>query len=278
MKLIKSYICGCAYNVEPHLNKVLKNIQTLCDCFDDYYIIFSYDDSEDNTLLLLENFARNHPNKIKIVQGNKRLGNIRTQNIANARNKILDTMKELHLKDFDYFIMMDMDEVNAGKMNVPVLNTILDTERKETPLPWDSLSFNRVIYYDLWALSIDPYSFSCQHYHNVRKVKHLMVQHVKEEMGQALLRDPKYGLVSCISAFNGFAIYRCSKFTNIKYEWNVHKTLTIYPKSRVDQMSRAVCEQPINRHDDCEHRYFHIRATQLYKANICISPMCLFQF
>ena len=118
------------FNVEPHLDKVLKNIQTLCDCFDDYYIIFSYDDSEDNTLLSLEEFAKNHPNKIKIVQGNKRLGNIRTQNIANARNKILDTMKELHLEDFDYFIMMDMYEVNAGKMNVPVLNTILDTERK----------------------------------------------------------------------------------------------------------------------------------------------------
>ena len=276
MKPIKSYICGCTYNVEPYLDKVLQNIQMLCECFDDYYIIFSYDDSEDNTLLLLKKFARNHPNKIKIVQGNKYLGNIRTQNIANARNKILDTIKKLDLEDFDYFIMMDMDEVNAGKMNVPVLNTILDTERKNTPLPWDSLSFNRVIYYDLWALSIDPYSFSCNHYNNVRKVKHLMVQHVKEAMGQALLQDPKYGLVSCISAFNGFAIYRKNKFINIKYEWNVHKTLTIYPKSRVDQMSRAVFEQPINRHDDCEHRYFHIRASQLNKARICITPMCLF--
>ena len=276
MKPIKSYICGCTYNVEPYLDKVLQNIQMLCECFDDYYIIFSYDDSEDNTLLLLKKFARNHPNKIKIVQGNKYLGNIRTQNIANARNKILDTIKKLDLDDFDYFIMMDMDEVNAGKMNVPVLNTILDTERKNTPLPWDSLSFNRVIYYDLWALSIDPYSFSCNHYNNVRKVKHLMVQHVKEAMGQALLQDPKYGLVSCISAFNGFAIYRKNKFINIKYEWNVHKTLTIYPKSRVDQMSRAVFEQPINRHDDCEHRYFHIRASQLNKARICITPMCLF--
>lgn len=276
MKLIKSYICGCAYNVEPYLEKVLINVQTLCECFDDYYIIFSYDDSEDNTLLLLEKFAENHPNKIRIVQGNKELGNIRTQNIANARNKILDTIKEVDLKDFDYFIMMDMDEVNAGKMNKQVLKNIINTERKETPLPWDSLSFNRVIYYDLWALSIEPYTFSCNHYNNVRKIKHLMVQRVKDAMGQAVLQDPNYGLVSCISAFNGFAMYRKNKFINVKYEWNVHKTLTIYPKSRIDQMSRAVFEQPINRHDDCEHRYFHIRATQLHKANICISPMCLF--
>jgi len=276
MKPIKSYICGCAYNVEPYLEKVLINIQTLCECFDDYYIIFSYDDSEDNTLLLLEEFAKNYPNKIRIVQGNNELGNIRTQNIANARNKILDTIKEVDLKDFDYFIMMDMDEVNEGKMNDSVLKSFVECERNETPLPWDSLSFNRVIYYDLWALSIEPYTFSCNHYNNVRKIKHLMVQRVKDAMGQALLQDPNHGLVSCISAFNGFAIYRKNKFINIKYEWNVHKTLTIYPKSRIDQMSRAVFEQPINRHDDCEHRYFHIRASQVNKANICISPMCLF--
>lgn len=276
MKPIKSYICGCAYNVEPYLKKVLINIQTLCECFDDYYIIFSYDDSEDNTLLLLEEFSINHPNKIRIVQGNKELGNIRTQNIANARNKILDTIKEVDSKDFDYFIMMDMDEVNGGKMNDSVLKSFVERERNETPLLWDSLSFNRVIYYDLWALSIEPYTFSCNHYNNVRKIKHLMVQRVKDAMGQAVLQDPNYGLVDCISAFNGFAIYRKNKFINIKYEWNVHKTLTIYPKNMIDQMSRAVFEQPINRHDDCEHRYFHIRASQLNKANICISPMCLF--
>ena len=277
MKPIKSYICGCTYNVEPYLEKVLKNIQHLSEIFDDYYIIFSHDDSEDNTLTLLENFMMKHPGKMKIVQGNKQLGDIRTQNIANARNKILYTIKELGFQDFDYFIMMDMDDVNAGKMNLPVINTFIDSERNEEPLPWDSLSFNRIIYYDLWALSIEPYTFSCNHYNNVRKVKHLMVQRVKDAMGQSILQDPNHGLVPCISAFNGFAIYRTKKFININYEWNVHKTLTIYPKYIIDQMSRAVCEQPINRHDDCEHRYFHIRASQLSNARICISPMCLFQ-
>jgi glycosyltransferase involved in cell wall biosynthesis len=93
MKPIKSYICGCTYNVEPYLEKVLKNIQHLSEIFDDYYIIFSHDDSEDNTLTLLENFMMKHPGKMKIVQGNKQLGDIRTQNIANARNKILYTIK-----------------------------------------------------------------------------------------------------------------------------------------------------------------------------------------
>ena len=277
MKPIKSYICGCAYNVGPFLSNVLKNIQALCGSFNDYYIVISYDDSQDNTLELLEKFMIKHPGKMKIIKGNNQLGEIRTQNIANARNKILDTIREVNLKCFDYFIMMDMDDVNSVKMNLNVLNTFIESERKEEPLPWDSLSFNRVIYYDLWALSIEPYTFSCNHYNNVRKVKHLMVQRVKDAMGQSILQDPNHGLVPCISAFNGFAIYRTKKFININYEWNVHKTLTIYPKYIIDQMSRAVCEQPINRHDDCEHRYFHIRASQLSNARICISPMCLFQ-
>ena len=39
-----------------------------------------------------------------------------------------------------------------------------------------------------------------------------------------------------------------------------------------------VVEQPLSLHrpDDCEHRYFHIRATQLNGARICISPDYLF--
>ena len=43
MTYFKSYICGCAYNVEPYLNDVFKNIQTLCELLDDYYLIICYD-------------------------------------------------------------------------------------------------------------------------------------------------------------------------------------------------------------------------------------------
>lgn len=276
MKRIKSYICGCAYHVEPYLNDVFKNIQILCDLLDDYYIIICYDESNDNTRNVLEEIMKSYPGKMKIIQGNKELGKIRTQNIANARNKILRNIQEQKFHDFEYFIMMDMDDVCSGKMNTNVIKDIIESERNETPLLWDALSFNRVVYYDLWALSIEPYSFSCKHYNNVRKIQHHMLCHLKEVMGLVVLQDPKNGLVPCISAFNGFSIYRKDKFINIKYEWNVHKTLTIYPKSKIDQMSRQVYEQPISRHDDCEHRYFHIRASQVNQARICISPLCLF--
>jgi len=84
-------------------------------------------------------------------------------------------------------------------------------------------------------------------------------------------------LSQCISAFNGFAIYRTDKFIDSNYEWNVHKALDIYPNSMVRVMSETVHSEPIARHDDCEHRYFHIRASQMNGARICISPEILFK-
>lgn len=276
MNTIKTYICGCAKDVESYLDDVFDNIGLIGKLFDDFHIIIYYDNSEDNTLDKLNKWNEYYQDKMTLLIGKDPLTNIRTQNIANARNHLLRKIYELNDDDFPYFIMMDMDEVNRGKLNPIALQNYLHHERNETPLSWDALSFNRIIYYDLWALSIDPYSFSCNHYENNHKVKNQMVHYLKQELGRIVIKNATNGLLPCISAFNGFAIYRKNKFINVKYEWNIHKTLIIYPRQNIDKMSRAVFQQPMSRHDDCEHRYFHIRASQLNKARICISPMCLF--
>ena len=145
MKSVKCYICGCAYNVETHLEDVFKNIEMIINMLDDFYIIIAYDESEDNTLDILHQIMDKYPENMEIVRGNKEMGNIRTQNISNARNELLNTMNQLQLEDFDYFIMMDMDEVCSGKMNPFVLKQLFETEKLNKPLPWDCLSFNRII-------------------------------------------------------------------------------------------------------------------------------------
>ena len=276
MNKIKTYICGCAKDVGSYLDDVFNNIGFMGELFDDFHIIIYYDESDDNTLVKLNEYYEYYQSKMTVLIGEDPLTNVRTQNIANARNGILTKIKELNHDDFQYFIMMDMDEVCSSKFNKQALDNYLQYERTNNPLSWDALSFNRIMYYDLWALSIDPYGFSCNHYENTHKVKNQMVHFLKEELGKVVLKNPNTGLLPCISAFNGFAIYRKNKFVNIKYEWNVHKTLIIYPREKIDTMSHAVFQQPISRHDDCEHRYFHIRASQLNKARICISPSCLF--
>ncbi len=276
MNKIKTYICGCAKDVGCYLDDVFNNIGFIGELFDDFHIIIYYDESDDNTLVKLNEYYEYYQSKMTVLIGKEPLTNIRTQNIANARNGILTKIKEFNNDDFQYFIMMDMDEVCSSKFNKNALDTYLQYERTNNPLSWDALSFNRIIYYDLWALSIDPYGFSCNHYENTHKVKNQMIHFLKEELGKVILKNPNTGLLPCISAFNGFAIYRKDQFINIKYEWNIHKTLIIYPRLNIDKMSRVVFQQPISRHDDCEHRYFHIRASQLNKARICISPSCLF--
>ena len=274
MSRITSYICGCIKNCEPHLNGVFHNINLITKLLDDYRIIIAYDESSDNTLQELHLLRKTFPEgKMTIIMGDSKLSYIRTQNISNARNRILNSIREDKENMFEYFIMMDMDEVCSGKMNKKLLRRFL---KSGNDLPWDALTFNRSVYYDVWALSIKPYTFSCWHYANHKQIYTNMVHYVNKKLAEVAIHDSINALLPCISAFNGFGLYRTAKFICSKYEWNVHATLAIYPKSEIDIMSRQVWSQPIARHDDCEHRYFHIRASQLNGARICISPNCLF--
>ena len=275
MSETKMYICGCVRNTGTYLHDVFKNIENICSLLNDYHIIIAYDKSEDDSLNILKTYAAKYKNKFSLLIGPTTLSDIRTENIANARNQILDEINNLHYTGFDYFIMMDMDDVCAKPINIEVLKYVLNKETTE-PLSWDALSFNRRNYYDIWALSIYPYTFSLYHYQNRNKLKQDMKNVLYQKFTQEIKRNGNDGLVDCISAFNGFAIYKTKFFSNIKYEWNVKKLLEIYPKSNIDIMSKQVWQTPISRLDDCEHRYFHIRASKQNKARICISPMILF--
>ena len=270
----KVYICGCVKDSEEYLIDVFKNIDMICNNVDDYCIIIAFDESSDNSLSILQDMKKKYNDKMILIIGNNKTTNIRTQNIANARNSILKKIKEIEL-DFDYFIMMDMDDVCSKPINIDVFNYIMNKE-KTNPLPWDALSFNRNYYYDIWALSIYPYTFSLLHYPRFNAIRKQMHDYIKRLLTNCGKRYGNDGLINCISAFNGFSIYRTKKFIDSTYEWNIHKLLMIYSKKEIDVMSVQCLQTPIQRIDDCEHRYFHIHASKHTNAKICISPMCLF--
>ena len=50
--------------------------------------------------------------------------------------------------------MMDTDDVCSKKINIEILRKHLLNNDK-----WDSLSFNRLDYYDIWALQYYPFIF-----------------------------------------------------------------------------------------------------------------------
>jgi hypothetical protein len=231
-----------------------------------------YDHSEDRSYETLLDLKKTFP--LEIIKNQKPLSKwSRVVNISNARNSLLEYIRHDNNDTYEYFIMIDMDDINAGKCNPPVLQKYLQMKDK-----WDALSFNRQFYYDIWALSIEPFFVSCWHWADDKhpfenpEVTQMMHQYITKKLKET------NGLVECISAFNGFAIYKKSKFIDSNYEPDVRKTLSIMPPAWIEQTSRVLNRRMyINWLEDCEHRHFHIKAVINNRAKIRIAPEILFE-
>jgi predicted O-linked N-acetylglucosamine transferase (SPINDLY family) len=274
----KVYICGCVKNVALFLEKIFINIDKLISLFDDYEIVIAYDTNEDNTIDILKQKKQTYNITLLNVIENYYITDytMRSQRISNARNEIIKYIRMENRDDFQYFIMMDMDDMCSVKMNKEVLNDYLlyNTE-------WDALSFNRTEYYDIWALSIDSYVFSCWHFPGGFSIVNEMKKYITAKL-KSLKPDE---LLKCFSAFNGFAIYKKDKFTNCQYEWSIQSNYEMIPLENIEKNEKVLGEKItlekayhpiIHPKTDCEHRAFHMMAITLNDAKIRISPKILF--
>lgn len=271
-------ICGPVKNCGPYLSKVLDNMEKIGSLFDDYKIIIFYDKSSDNTLDILKNYQHKNQRLLFYVNQNT-ISPFRTHNIAIARNFCLNFVRE-NKKNFPFFIMMDCDEVNCKEVNTDILNKYLYRD------DWDGLSFNTSPkYYDIWGLSIYPFCFSYNHFENNVKYYNIIQNYVDTLLKKAKQENM---LVKCISSFNGFSLYRTSKFLNTYYDGRIR--LDLISKSNLNAhknatSSKLVFKQYFNpdgkiivdgRYEDCEHRTFHILAIVNSGAKILISPEIIF--
>jgi hypothetical protein len=169
--------------------------------------------------------------------------------------------------------MMDFDDVCSGKMNVDVLKKHIDNNDR-----WDSLSFNRSNYYDIWALSIRPFIFSYVHFKNPYDILHNMGLYICKSLNS--LKEGE--LLSCYSAFNGFAIYKTEVFKDCTYDGNIR--LDLIPKNLLEETIKENKSKIIFKsqswlsilNEDCEHRSFHFDAINKKNARIFIAPEKLF--
>lgn len=270
---MKCCFCGPVRNCGPFLDKVFQNIELLSSLFDDYCIVLFYDNSSDNTLQKLKNY-QNKNGKLIFYENKKLISPFRTHRIAFARNFCLNYIdNNFNIKDYEYFIMMDFDDPNCKNCNLDIFKKYL--ERND----WDALSFNSSPgYYDIWGLSIFPFCFSYNHFANNYQYHNIIRKYIND-----LLNNLNKGqLLSCISSFNGFAIYRREKFIGCKYDGNVR--LDLFPKSYILAHSKAQKSGLVfkdyghvkGKYEDCEHRAFHMAAIIKNKAKIMISPEIMF--
>ncbi len=205
----------------------------------------------------------------------------RTHRIATARNACLTLMKKEY-GECPYFIMMDFDDPNSKPCQYPEkLMKYFDTTKLLNQ--WDALSFQTTPhYYDIWALSIPPFSFSYNHLPN-NDTYYYNIQNI---MDKKLLNTKQ--LVPCISAFNGFAIYKTAVFNDCQYSGDIRDSVKQSRQTNgdwIEQHKHVAYASTLvfldygnvkGKYEDCEHRPFHMQAIQKHGAKIRISPEILF--
>jgi hypothetical protein len=260
-------ICLCVYNNEEGLPYVLNNIKKLDTIFNTKILVF-YDHSIDKSLSLLNDYNNNN-NNMEIIINNNKKSRSRTENIAFARNNLLQLIRDKYNK-YEYFIMMDSNEYSCiGNIKIDIIKETLSMNN------WDCISFDREAgYYDTWALSFEPYIYSFFHFNNWNRV----VSNMRNEFTILLNKyKNKQGdeLIPVYSAFNGFAIYKTNKFLNCNYSANID--LSLFPSESIKKQEKLTGESIISRKtNDCEHRHFHLESIKKNNALIRISTKTIF--
>jgi len=259
---MKCVICGTVKNCGKYLLKVFQNMKSIGKLFDEYQVILCVDYSTDETFSILDRIKKENPWVI-IHINRERLFQHRTNNLTKARNKYLNIIRNKFM-NYDYFIVMDCDNVCERMANINILKSHLQNTDK-----WDGLTFNKKPYYDGWALSIKPYFINCHWFFDWNKYCRYV---------QDLLKNCKSNeYITCLSAFNGFAIYKLSYFINSYYNDSTYENLSHIPKPLIKENMR-VMNYKIKQMGklDCEHKIFHYNSIIKNKARLMISPNVLF--
>ena len=270
MTLLPNCCLGlCVYNNEYGLPKVLKNIKKLESVLKIKIIIF-FDHSNDRSLQIIYDYCDTLNLDYTLLINNNIRSNIRTENISNARNGILQHIRE-NYPEYPYFAMMDSNHYSCvGKINPEVIQKMLD--RKDE---WDSISFDREAgYYDDWALSLEPLLYSFDHF-NPREPVVQKMRVNKNTVLEQYKRNKPNDLIPVYSAFNGFALYKSEIFLKCSYSADID--VQLFPRDSIMNQCHIVQQNIIPHfYGDCEHRKFHLEAIKNCGARIRISLLSLF--
>tara|TARA_B100001093_G_C26854013_1_gene1026521 strand:+ start:4586 stop:5413 length:828 start_codon:yes stop_codon:yes gene_type:complete len=257
-------ICGCVKNCEQYLDNVFKNIEKIQKLFIKSKILISFDISNDFSLKRLIELKKNFD--IDIIINKDPLTNCRTVNIERARNKILNKIYNEY-SDYEYFIMIDMDDVSAKPIYIESLIHGLNNHEE-----WDALFFNNQNYYDFWALCIDDFQYSLWHSNNPKLLINEMNRILKNKFNNINNNE----FLHCESAFGGFGIYKTNCFSNCIYKSQIDISL-FNPQNIQNICSKYKIGYIINNNVyDCEHRYFHLNAIKKNNVRLRISKKFLF--
>ena len=265
----------CVKNNAVGLPKVFENISKIRMLFDECSVIAYYDASSDDSLSLLRSLGKHYDIPVYILnqQGKKHPPAYRTMNIARARNGILGELYTNPVfNKYELFAMMDSNDYSCqGDIKPDVLRRYLTYDFYGE---WDSLSFARKPYYDLWAYSSGVFQLGCWSYPPMNvgggATYAQYVNAMVENINKTILAEENAGkLIEVDSAFCGFALYKKDVFYRCYY--NGKQTRTFFePSSLAANLQEFKLSHSCQR-GDCEHRHFHMMAKRLKGAQIMVA-------
>ena len=247
----KIVIAGCAQTIAPYIASIFKNMYMITKLFKEYKIIIFENNSTDDTHQLLSHYQKKDSNCILLSE--KKLpipSRFHAHRVAYCRNKLLERIHE-SFGEYDYMVMMDMDDVCASLLQIVHFKNIFKNST------WDAVSFNKSPYYDLWALRYTPFHHNFRNLSNNPKRYNYYRHCLEEDIAKRL---KKKSMISVLSAFGGFAIYKIPKIKNCKY----------------DARNRDIFISRIYYAEDCEHVAFHHQMREKNDARIFLSSSILF--
>ena len=209
-------LAGPVRNASAQIENDLRNLLSSLDQFKEVFCLVIESDSDDDTVLRLEQFSKEFGNFSFISVGNlsKKLSK-RTDRIAYCRNLIVDAVAaDLKYSKIDYIAMADMDGMNG------LVTPAKIAQCWEVDEPWDVITANQLgEYYDTWGLS-HPYWNPMDCWEQKRQLENLlgnnMAQNIAVTCKQSPI-DPRADLIEVDSAFGGLGIYRREAFLAGRY-------------------------------------------------------------
>lgn len=230
----KVLICGICRDVESRLPHTIEIMERIGDLFQDYRIIVYENNSTDRTKNILQGWGQrnfrvfvqseniNHEQLASSIINIKHDGKFyRPEEIARARNIVLDKVMSEEYKDFPYVIWMDMDFKIP-----PALNGIIEVFKSGKE--WDAV----------FAYGLDPTNHYWDWY---------AFRDAKDPLGSEVLGNDWWYLKKnfsllqsddwypVYSAFGGCGIYKKSSIEGCKYSAIVTKDLEQWVKHMLVQ-------------------------------------------
>lgn len=252
-------LCFCVRNCARYLPAIFENVERLRALNLKIFCIFVYDNcSDDSENLLLHYQTLNHNTIVKKITNNSHL---RTVRIATARNVMLNIVYN-ELENISFHMMIDSDDKCSGTWNIEIIDKYLNNFDEDD---WDSISFNRKNYYDIWALLYDDFKQHCYGYGKFQDVVRLMREDVTKK-----LKECDSNSIKVWSGFNGFAIYKTERFRGFYYDGLYENFKRLVSDDEIKSSAQAVKDKfkldvsPgfVMGRECCEHLFYHMSASK----------------